>query len=296
MQHAPPSAVLEQLDLSNPADLLIAFHHTANWPRVVPLDSEAARYPLEVLYAASPFGAPDDESTPALVARFLWELGGKRPAGRNTTAALAPRAWLAVFRAAFERDLIGPVALGAAFRFLMVQAEGNGAPGLPADSLEARRLILEDARRASPVRLMNEAERQALADMPETVTLYRGGRGHFGETTLQRARGLHWAVDRSIAMNYLGGRGYQRSQTAMQSVIRGFSAFSVPPAFAGKVANLSDELGQPFLLRASVPRALILAYIAAGVDRQAIEVFVDFGRLESAMIKDVTPDKYKWAA
>lgn len=46
----------------------------------------------------------------------------------------------------------------------------------------------------------------------------------------------------------------------------------------------------------TVPKVLVLAYCAAGVDGQLVEVIVDFDKLTPEMIGNVTQARYRWAA
>lgn len=277
------AAFFAQLDLTKSVDLAIAFHHFRNWPAVAPLNETAFARDLEIIEYHRPliFGQPDDDMTARLVTEFLWELGGSEPGNTpESQRPLAPREWLCVFREAMDRGNIGPVGFGAAFGFLMVLTDGNGAPGLPADSIEARRLMLGDAKRSSPLGLMDGYERAALAELPDTVTLWRGGSLAPGEPLSARANGVHWALDRDYALTYMKGRNAERTQIALRQ--RG--------------TPLWNALGRPFLLKTVAPKDVVLAYRAAGVDRSQVEVLVDFDELSTSEIQNVTPEAYRWAA
>lgn len=284
MQNPLIDTFISQLDLTHPGDLSLAFHFARHWPATPPLLEPEHSRQAAVLRQFAPriFGQPDRSGTCALVEWLLLELGGTKASDNNPEAEvpLAPREWLCVFREAFARGDIGPVAFGAAFGFLVVRTAGNGAPGFRADSLEARRVMLGDARLASPLGVMDDHERAALASLPDTVTLWRGGSLAPGERLSHRANGLHWALDRDYALLYMRGRNAVLALAARDQT----------------VTPLWDALGRPFLLTVEAPREMLLAYKAAGIDRSCVEVFVDFDRLPAPMIHDVTPTEYRWAA
>lgn len=61
-------------------------------------------------------------------------------------------------------------------------------------------------------------------------------------------------------------------------------------------ASLMSAMGVPYLLKATVPKSAVLAYIAAEIDRSSIELLIDFEKLTHDMIEGVTPVSDRWAA
>lgn len=297
MKNIDLSGFFDQLDLTNSADLAIAFHHLKRWPETEPLNEEAFTRDYEIIEGYRPliFGARDHESTCVVIHALLWKLGGHR--ALTTPGVLipqAPREWLHVFREAHARGVIGPVAFGAAFRFLMVLTTGNGAPEFAPDSQEARCQALNDIRLAAPLGLMEPDERAALASLPDIVTIYRGGRGDFGIAPSEHAKGLHWALDREYAAEYLRGRGHNRTMQAIPNALNNIRLLAAGTRTPG--ADLIAALGAPFLIRADVPKQIVCAYFCTGPDGKHLEVLVDFEKLTPDMIEDVTPERYRWAA
>lgn len=302
MQTPSLSGLLESLDLFDPSDLLAAFHATKHWPKAAPSDDADAAHMRECLdfWIMMVAGGIETPETADDVLTFLYDAGGHAPGNTpGSIRPLAPRQWLAVFREAFRQGVIGPIALGAALRLLLVQTGGNGAPDHPPHSIEGRRVMLADLRAASPVGIMKPDERDVLAALPDTVTIWRGGRGKFGETPMDRAASLHWALDRDYAMTYLRGRGAERTMTSLRGFGLRFQSSFLAAQLGSPVAaprTLAENLGQPYLLRAEVPKALVLAYIAAGVARDQVEVLFDFQRVTPEIVADVTPKDWTWAA
>lgn len=294
------SSFFDDLDLTNPDDLVWGFLVAQYWPENPPIDEDSSARMLAAADEFAPliFGVPDNQSTIENVQLFVMLLGGYDLKGEVTTPR-APREWLHVFREAHARGVIGPVAFGAAFRFFMVRAGGNGAPALPADSLAARRQALHDIRSACPTGLMTDAERATLAALPEVVPLYRGGRSDCGLAPIDQAKALHWALDREYAAGYMRGRGHQRTVQTINRMLSNVTAFAAGlPAFAPRAprAGQSELQGTPFLIEARVPKPLVLAYFATGVGGALIELLVDFDKLTPDMLRDVTPAGYRWAA
>ena len=264
---------LADLDLADPADLALAFFYFRHFPNLTALDEGEWQRMRDLLDDAGrlAFGSSDNENTYSLVRMVLWELGGSKPLDAETRAPCAPREWLAIFREAHRRGHIGPVAMGAAFRFLVVMTHGNGVPGSHPDSLAARKTILADARRSCPTGLMKDYELEVLAGLPDTVTLYRGECGLKSASIHDRSQSLHWALDRDYAELYAKGRTYDQ---ALRSV-----------AMAGGDVRAADRWW-PFLLRVDVPKELIVAYIAAGPYQKQVEVWLDFEKLEPHMVSE----------
>lgn len=178
MPHPLVTRLLDQLDLTCTADLVMAFHHLRHFPRPRSFIDAELQQLWEPLAEYGPyvFGVPDHAVTAASVRLLIRTAGGFHTGSESplTEIPLAPRAWLSIFRHAFNQGLIGPVAFGTATRFLLVQAGGNIAPGLPANGEAAMQILLSDARQACRTRAMTLAERDTLARLPETVTIWRG--------------------------------------------------------------------------------------------------------------------------
>lgn len=307
----PPSSILfslfDKLDLRTPEDLLIAFHIAEHWPATPPLEDAESNRRLEIIerYAPHIFGNLSNDFSEAFtrecVTSFLDELGGEEHQRDNIYWPCAPREWLHVFREAAQQGIIQPIAYGVAFRFFVIRTAGNGTPGYPADSLAARAEMLNGLRNASPQGLMDTDEQQIWASLPDQITLWRGGRGNFGQLPIDRARALHWAPDRAYAEIYMRGRGAQRT---MATLVKFPASVGVAvaagdqnsPALIFHAHRLRRELGQPYLLQASVPKEFVFAYIAAGAEGKQVELLVDFEQLTAEMIEDVTPEGYRWAA
>jgi hypothetical protein len=302
MNNHPLVAFFDQLDLTDDVDLHIAFHNLRHYPKLTPMDTESSIEAIDTIqqFGLPVFGQPDGPDTTAAVRQFILQLGGVTPAPDpdhpKATIPKAPRTWLHVFRVAFERGDIGPIAFGAAYRFFTVCTEGNGAPTLEPDSMAARYMLLDDVRRASPLGLMDADERKVLADLPATVELWRGGRGNRGETPLDRAQGQWWALDREYALNYLFRRGRSRSVKTVLEGLQGLSMFSVGHPLIPRKRSTREALGEPFLVKAMVPREMVMAYFMAGASRQCVELIVDFEQLTPEMVVDATPEEFRFAA
>jgi hypothetical protein len=176
---------------------------------------------------------------------------------------------------------------------LVTAAGGNGVPGVAPDSLEARRTMLNDVRRASPMGLMSPQERQQWRLLSSAgATLYRGGRALEGASVADAAMGMHWAPTIDGAAGYMRGRGYQRTRDSIMEGLR-----ALPARLAGVPGDAGAlQLGTPYLIDARVPGDAILAYCVRGADSQAVEVLVDFEKLDPATFTDITPLKYAWGA
>ncbi len=281
MSHPLITEFLEGLDLTRTADLVIAFHHLRHFPYPRSFTDAQWQQLWEPLaeYGPNIFGAPDHAGTAASVRLLISEAGGYRAKAEDPhiETPLAPRAWLAIFRHALSRGLIGAVAFGTAARFLLVQAGGNAAPGLPADGEAAMHVLRGDARQASRVGAMTPAERDTLAGLPETVTIWRGGFHGAGKISIERARSIFWALDRDTAETYIRGRRAMQSLVIVKAIQAGVRSLADP--------NPEIDEANAFLLRAVVPRQLILAYIEAGVASEAVEVWVDFEKLTADMVE-----------
>jgi hypothetical protein len=284
------TAILKTLDLTDSRDLLIAFHHFRHWPAIKPIDPEAAvpDYLLIERFLPEVFGVPDTPQSGEAVRNFLF-------------GADAPREWLCVFREAFEQGLIGPIGFGAAVHYLIAVADcgarirmGNATPGLIVGSEASRRAILADALRASPAGLMRPHERTKLAEQPDTLTVWRGGCYGPGDTAFQRAQSLHWVNDPDAALTWLRARfalALLDRRNALQAHLRDLQA-GRPPAL-----NLTSMLPSgSFLLRADVPKDLVIAYLSPVPDEILAEVWIDFEKLDPGMVRDVTPKEYRLAA
>lgn len=289
MQKLSPSKYLADLDFTRPADLAMAFELLRTWPILRPISLDAMAESTAIVRHFHPmiFQAEGPETRLAVIGLLL-TLGGSEPCSKSDAHdPLAPREWLYVFREAHRRGNIGPVAFGAAFGHLMVHAGGNGAPGLAAHSPEARRVMLQDGRLASPLGVMTDEERAAFAALPDTVTIWRGGSLAPGDALAHRANGLHWALDEQTSLTYMRGRNAERTLIALDH----WHGSGPRPA-----NDLGELLGMPFLLRADAPKSALLAYKNSGSAGQLVELFVDFERLPADSVVDVTPSEYRWAA
>jgi hypothetical protein len=293
-----PVSFLAQLELSDPQDLLIAFHYLRHWPAIKPMpELEICIEQMAIIqhYAPMIFGQPDDMHTRATVEHFMVELGGTKASktpGYETL--LAPREWLAVWREAFSRNLIGPIAFGAAFRFFVTSTRGNGVPSQLKGSAAAGRVIATDAMRAAPEGMMRPSEIDAWRALPPIVEVYRGGCANDGDTLLDHAQNPHWSLTKEPAVRFMKGRNSQRCYRALASSMLSTNPESMLPSANG---NLLNELGMPYLIQARIPRELVVAYFEGEVaGLHTAELIVDFDRISSDMLEDVTPRAYRWAA
>ncbi len=296
MQSATLDHHFANLDLTDPGDLLIAFHMTRHWPRTPPMDdTECARqYAVLEHYVPMIFDVPHDDLICDMVVLFLEELGGTRKHVETgniiTVSPLAKREWLHVFRMAHHRGVLSAIAFGAIVRFFMCRTGGNGAPMHPADSLAARKTILQDVRAASPQGLMRDVERDTLANAPATVTLWRGGNDNGDRSTKERAQALHWAVERGYAAAYLRVRSEQRLLALARAKSLAPLALGLREAKRAPGSSIAPlAAGHPFLLRAQVPKEMVLAFLVGGPFNEDIEVFLDFEKLTPDMLHDTTP-------
>lgn len=321
MQNLSPSKYLADLDFTGPYDLAVGFELLRDWPRPQPISAKKMDDSIETVRFFHPliFNAPDTELTATYVRDFVTELGGAWPSDhpRFPNKPKAPRSWLILFRSAFERGQLSPIAMGAAFTFLM-RREGIWTAEFPRHTAEAKRVMLSDLHKSSPLGLMDDEQRAALSDLPETVTIYRGGRGELGGFPHDNAQSVFWALDEWLAAKYMRARGAERTvkslTTALNSTLSeghrslealtlGPQATRLPPRRVQEAPrDMLAELGAPFLLRTAVPKELILAYNdsmrlpIAGKLIPHIEVLVDFDKITPEMIEDVTPEEYRWAA
>jgi hypothetical protein len=282
----PLDAVFAELDLADPEDLLVAFHVIRYWPAWPDMDDAENMRQMEVIerYLPWTFGQPDHDVTYSAIFEFLMEMGGTVDRNSHKRSA-APREWLHVFRTAFDREIIGPVALGTAFTYLVIRSTGNGAPGHDAASLSARRVMLEAARKASPHGLMNPSELAKLADLPESLTVWRGGCREPNDMPFSSAQSVHWALDRPYADAHLSIKSVEKV-IAMQAAIE---------------AARNDRRGElpslpiPFLLKAHIPKSCVISYATVGFDGDGRELVIDFDQITPDMIENVTPAEYQWA-
>lgn len=289
-----------ELDITQPVDFLIALYHAESWPKGPSFSAERFERDLPIVefYHSAIFGAVPDEAAAQATWEMISELGGiTERFGKRVSAA--PREWLVVFREAFHLRLITPVVWGAAVSYLITIAGGNGAPFLPPESRAAKLQILKDVRTASPVGLMDLKEQEIWRSLPPTVTLFRGGYTRHADRQKHLAQAwsaLHWSPTRSYADAYMRARGSQETGRSICDAtaslpfrLAGLSLTTPTPA-----PKLSEHV--PFLLRADVPRELVLAYVIRGRLAQCPEVLVDFERITPNMIQDITPDSHQWAA
>lgn len=275
MNHPTVTKFLDQLDFTDPGDLVLAFHHFRRFPTICDLSETAW---LELLHpiaehAPAIFGVPDHEDSAAAVSELLWAAGGYLETDRGAQRPQAPREWLCIFRYAHERGLIGPIAFGAAVRFLLVQSEGCASPGHRPTSLQVRQAMVADAKNAAPHALMTPAEVARRDALPDTVTLWRGGFYGGGSSPQERAQSLFWAIDREYAERYIGA---QRGAAMLGHLRRGMDPLR---------AIDTCDTDEAFLLRADVPKELVLAYIGAGVSGELTEVWLDFPKLTDSMVQ-----------
>lgn len=291
---------IANLDLTDNPDLLIAFHLTRHWPRTPPIDEIEGTRQLEVIGRFAPliFGVGDHELTRDAVKAFVNQLGGQRFSqradGAQKTRPLAPREWLHVFRHAFHRGQLSPFAFGVALRFFMVRTDGNGAPTHAPNSLAARALLVQDLRAACPTGIMDEHEQAVLAAAPETVTLWRGGDSLRTDIPLARAQSPFWSPDREYAALFMRTRARERviagaGHGSLLHLVRGGTAGM---GAAMPVNGRATEVFEPFLLRAEVPRELMLACALAGPQGDMIEIMIDYERLTAEMVQDATPASF----
>lgn len=295
---------IDHLDLTDPKDFLVAIYHAWFWPLPAPIAPEHWQQDYPIVERLLPIVLNPKGRGNAV--RAAWDLltllGGIDERGKYG----ARKEWFAVFRALADRGQIGPIAYGAVVSFLATVCTGNSVPGHRPESLEARAIVLNDIRRSSPMGLMNRAEREEWRKLPATVTVYRGGCTTADMSVADTARGIHWALTADYASIFMRGRNYIRSFDALQSapaIVRDY--------FMGKNAlNLKDprientlsdpefvkSLGTPFLMKAEIPREMVLAYWARGADLDRIEVLVDCGNLSPDALIDITPERYRLAS
>lgn len=97
------------------------------------------------------------------------------------------------------------------------------------------------------------------------------------------------------------GRGAQKTagllERHMPSAVRGeITEECLTRHFAANPPAIMQALGQPYLLRATIPKEMALAWIRYDALIHSSEIFVDFEKHTPAMIEDVTPAEYRWAA
>lgn len=291
------NSALSDLNLSDPSDFLVALRLVETWPAPGQFTAERFEHDFPVVETLHPevFNLRGRQASVDATWALLELLGGTRNQ-HGMTLSDARKEWLAVFRAAFDQGLINPIVFGAAGSFLLTIAHGNAAVPHAAHSAPARQTLLADVRRASPLGLMSAEERRLRRELPDTVTIYRGGRTDAGgDGLLSRASaGMHWALTPEWARSYMRGRGHQQTVAAIRNASLGLLAAHRFGAAQGP--SLDHALGQPFVIRADVPKDLVLAYCVRGVDGEAPELLIDFERLAPDMLQDVTPHPYRRAA
>ncbi len=145
---------------------------------------------------------------------------------------------------------------------------------------------------------MGPLQRELWRALPETVTLYRGG---YAKTdgALDRVacatRGLFWTPDPEYAAYYVQKRNGQSFAPIVKDAVAAL------PLHLGGMSRIGYTpktlVASPFLVRAEVPRELVLVY---WIKDYGVELIVDSDRLDATMIADITPENIipaiSWAA
>ncbi len=142
-------SVLSERDLADPSEFLVALYFAEGFPNSPPPFNES-RYTRDIAiverYHSQIFNKAGRAASAEAVRRLLLELTSKADylTGRSRLTTRPPRAWLAVFRAAFAQGLINRIVFGAAAGSLIVTGDRNASPDHPAGSPEAIAVMLRD--------------------------------------------------------------------------------------------------------------------------------------------------------
>lgn len=201
------------------------------------------------------------EASAVATRELIYLLTEGHPLETERRPIVIAKAWLLVFEEAFHRGLISPIAWGAAVTTIMTVRGDDDWP-----SWYTPHRLLGMLKRGDPRGRMTPDDRRYLAALPDTIALYRGGcTGAFTtDAALNELRqGIHWTPDHDTAEEYMRYRCEQRYQ--------------------------QPGCGLPAIIKAEVPKALILGCIVRG---QHAEMLVDFERVSGAMVTDLNAASY----
>jgi hypothetical protein len=286
-----------QIDLTDPADFLLALYYARDYPRPKLFNREQWDRDAAIVdqYHADIFDLGLGYDRSALpVYDFLAAMGKAVVIDPAVAASiLTPRQFLPVFTIAFEQGLISDIAYGVAVSTLLTRhGEGNGAPTFPKDSVAARLEMLDAVKAANPCGLMLANELEKWAALPAIVTIYRGG---YAPNATDRREALHtshlslfWGVRPDLSASYARVRANQSMRAEMRGIqynLHNAFALGLPCVGNGFQKMLSQ--GESFLIKADVPRDLILSYRIVG-NGENDEFMVDFPNITPDMITDIS--------
>lgn len=249
-------------DVSDPTKFLVGLIRARFPGRVIPFGDDDWLHAVQIVDGVHPviFDVTGGEDIPAAVWRLCLGLSDLVEIEGSSFHSV-PKAWLLMFAEAFERGLINTVAWGAALRCVLTLHGDGECP----DWYEPSN-VLAALRTASPQGLMLAHEEAIWRALPETVTIYRGGCANSVYARLAVAeltRGLHWSLSPDVAATYLRARSYARRD--------------------------DPTAGLPVIVKAEVPRELILAYCNRNGEQ---ELFVDFEGIAPGMVTDLGAVNY----
>lgn len=307
MQNTPSEIfeqVLAQRDLTNPSDFLVALYFAEGYPTPPPLDEARYYRDLAIVerYHADIFNLSGRAASVTATTSLFAELAKKRLYHGGEFIPYHRREWLAVFRLALAQGKINSIVFGAAVMSAFVTAQGNATPAEVPGSSAAMAVMLNDLRNASPMGLMNRRERECWRNLPEKITLYRGG-ASISDMPSNRAESVFWTPNHTYARSYLQRREAAGTVSAavsavpaMRAALAGFGATGQP----GKTRTVD-----PYIIGVNIPRELVLAYWHVSYSERSqtsikLEYAVDYEKITPDMIKDWTPwrrhSNTAWAA
>ncbi len=186
---------------------------------------------------------------------FLISITAGHPLETDEHPVIVPKNLLNVFEQAFKEGAINAVAWGSALRTIVTA----GAIDTPDWYLPD--IVVNKFEGADPRGLMTANELDRWRKLPETVTLYRGGCTRSlteAGAVNELRRGIHWTPFHNVAESYMRARCQQR--------------YGMP------------NCGLPALIRADVPRSLIIADLTGSGQ---MEMLVDFRGIERDSVVDL---------
>lgn len=254
-----PCLISGDLDLSIDLDFLVALNFASNCENPIDIDESLWQDNLSLVKLTHPIFTNPNSGELAVDA--VWNLFLDFKVSRRTEFA---HGWLAVFRTAFDTGVIDTIAYGAALRCLVCMAKGNVTPWHSISGVEAQREIIAEIRRAAPEGFTRPGELEELEQMPDQITVYRGGCSMLPtyEQAIEHGRqGMFWTAEYDIASYYLGRRT--------------------------KARRKEGRAGWPFLIATEVDKSAVLGFGRFG---DLAELFVDFDAIDPADVRCALPD------